>query len=62
MLILVLLFFIFGAMYNSNLTDRFHVAMRLLSNTLQMASKHSKNEKLAHEPLRGYVTDVLITS
>ena len=48
MLILVLLFFILGAMHKSNLTNRFHVAVRLLSNTLQMASKYSKNKKVAH--------------
>lgn len=61
MLILVPLFFILGAMYKSNLTDRFHVPLRLLSNRVQMASNYGKNKKIAHEPLRECVTDVLIT-
>ena len=42
-----------------NLTDRFHVAVRLFSNRSQMTSKCGKNKKVAHEPLGECVTDVL---
>ena len=51
--------------YNSNinidvcLTNRFHVAVRLYSNRLQMTSKCGKNKKGAHEAIAEYVTDVL---
>jgi len=31
------------------LTNRFHVAVRLLSNRSQMTSKYGKNKKVAHE-------------
>ena len=32
-----------------NLTNRFHVAVRLFSNRSQMTSKCGKNKKVAHE-------------
>ena len=34
---------------NNNLTNRFHVAVRLFSNRSQMTSKCGKNKKVAHE-------------
>ena len=33
------------------LTNRFHVAVRLLSNRSQMTSKYGKNKKVAHEAM-----------
>ena len=33
-----------------DLTNRFHVAVRLFSNRSQMMSKCGKNEEVAHEP------------
>ena len=39
--------------------NRFHVAMRVLSNRSQMASKCGKNKKVAHEAIAECVTDVL---
>ena len=44
-----------------NLTNRFHVAMRLFSNRSQMTSKCGKNKKVAHQAIAECVTDVLTT-
>ena len=44
-----------------NLTNRFHVAVRLFSNRSQMTSKCGKNKKVAHEAIAECVTDVLTT-
>ena len=44
-----------------NLTNRFHVAVRLFSNRSQMTSKCGKNKKMAHEAIAECVTDVLTT-
>ena len=46
---------------NKNLTNRFHVAVRLFSNRSQMTSKCGKNKKVAHEAIAECVTDVLTT-
>ena len=43
------------------LTNRFHVAMHLFSNTSQMMSKCFKSKKVAHKAIAEYVTDVLTT-
>ena len=43
------------------LTNRFHVAVRLFSNRSQMTSKCGKNKKVAHEAIAECVTDVLTT-
>ena len=40
-----------------HLTNRFHVAVRLLSNRSQMTSKCGKNKKVAHEAIAECVTD-----
>ena len=45
----------------NSLTNRFHVAVRLFSNTSQMTSKCGKNKKVAHEAIAECVTDVLTT-
>ena len=50
-----------GKMNDIYLTNRFHVAVRLLSDRSQMTSKCGKNKQVAHEPLGECVTDVLIT-
>ena len=42
------------------LTNRFYLAVRLLSYRSQMTSKCGKNRKVAHEPIGEWVTDVLI--
>ena len=47
-----------GANY---LTNRFHVAVRLFRNRLQMMSKCGKKKKVAHESIVECVTDVLTT-
>ena len=44
-----------------DLTNRFHVAVRLFSNRSQMTSKCGKNKKVAHEAIAECVTDVLTT-
>ena len=44
-----------------NLTNRFHVAVRLFSNRSQMTSKCGKNKKVAHEAIVECVTRVLTT-
>ena len=44
-----------------SLTNRFHVAVRLFSNRLQMTSKCGQNKKVAHEAMAECVTDVLTT-
>ena len=44
-----------------DLTNRFHVAVRLFSNRAQMTSKCGKNKKVAHEAIAERVTDVLTT-
>ena len=44
-----------------NLTNRFHVAVRLFSNRSQMTSKCGKNKKVAHEAIAECVADVLTT-
>ena len=36
---------------DNNLTNRFHVAVRLFSNRSQMTSKCGKNKKVAHEAI-----------
>ena len=41
-----------------DLTNRFHVAVRLFSNRSQMTSKCGKNKKVAHEAIAECVTDV----
>ena len=43
------------------LTNRFHVAVHLSFNGLQMTSKCGKNKKVAHEAIAECVTDVLTT-
>ena len=43
------------------LTNRFHVAVNLFSNTSQMVSKCGKNKKVAHEAIAECATDVLTT-
>ena len=43
------------------LKNRFHVAVCLFSNRLQMTSKCGKNKKVAHEAIAKSVNDVLIT-
>ena len=43
------------------LTNRFHVAVRLLSNRSQMTSKCGKNKKGAHKAIADCVTDALTT-
>ena len=43
------------------LTNRFHIAVRLFSNKSQMTSKCGKNKKVAHETIAECVTDVLTT-
>jgi len=43
---------------NINLTNRFHVAVRLFSNRSRMTSKCGKNKKVAHEAIAECVTDV----
>ena len=43
------------------LTNRFHVAVRLLSNRSQMTSKCGKNKRVAHEAIAECATDVLAT-
>ena len=45
---------------NKNLTNRFHVVVRLFSNRSQMTSKCG-NKKVAHEAIAEYITDVLAT-
>ena len=54
---------IVNVMYHrgNQLTNRFHVAVRLFSNRSQMTSKCGKNKKVAHEAIAECVTDVLIT-
>ena len=42
-------------------TSRFHVAVQLFRNRLQMTSKCGKNKKVAHELLGECVTDVPTT-
>ena len=44
-----------------DLTNRFHVVVRLFSNRSQMTSKCGKNKKVAHEAIAECVTDVLTT-
>ena len=44
-----------------DLTNRFHVAVRLFSNRSQMTSKCGKNKKVAHKAIAECVTDVLTT-
>jgi len=44
-----------------NLTNRFHVAVRLFSNRSQMTSKCGKSKKVAQEAIAECVTDVLTT-
>ena len=44
-----------------DLTNRFHVAVRLFSNRSQMTSKCGKNKKVSHEAIAECVTDVLTT-
>ena len=44
-----------------NLTNRFHVAVRLFNNKSQMTSKCDKNKKVAQEAIAECVTDVLTT-
>ena len=46
---------------DSQLTNRFHVAVHLSSNRSQMTSKCGKNKKVAHEAIAECVTDVLTT-
>ena len=41
-----------------NLTNRFHVAVRLFSNGSQMTSKCGKNKNVVHEAIAECVTDV----
>ena len=41
------------------LTNRFYVAMRLVSNRSQMTSKCGENKKVAHEEIAECVTDAL---
>ena len=56
--------YIFGKVKKSpvlELTQRFHVAVRLFSNRSQMTSKCGKNKKVAHEAIAKCVTDVLTT-
>ena len=48
-------------MVKLQLTNRFHVAVRLFSNRSQMTSKCGKNKKVAHEAIAECVTDVLTT-
>ena len=48
-------------MYIIDLTNRFHVAVRLFSNRSQVTSKCGKNKKVAHEAIAECVTDVLTT-
>ena len=43
------------------LTNRFHVAVYLFSNRLQMMSKCGKNKKVAHKVIAECVTDVVTT-
>ena len=40
------------------LTNRFHVAVRLFGNRSQMTSKYGKNKKVAYEAVAECVTDV----
>ena len=42
------------------LTNRFHVAVRLFSNWLQMTPKSGKKKKVAHEAIVECVTDILM--
>ena len=48
-------------MHVLNLTNRFHVAVRLFSNRSQMTSKCGKNKKVENEAIAECVTDVLTT-
>ena len=43
------------------LTNRFHVAVRLFSNRSERTSKFGKNKKVAHKAIAECVTDVLTT-
>ena len=45
--------------FTVNLTNRFHVAVRLFNNRSQMTLKCGKHKKVAHEALAECVTDVL---
>ena len=45
-----------------NLTNRFHVAVRLFSSRSQMTSKCSKNKNLTHEAIAECVTDMLLVT
>ena len=49
-----------GIMFGSlQLTKRYHVAVHLFSNRLQITSKCSKNKKVAREPLL-YMTHYVV--
>ena len=41
------------------LTNRFHFAVRLYSDNVQVVSKHGKNKEVRYEPQASSVTDVL---
>ena len=51
----------FGCSHQVNLTNRFHVAVRLFTNRLQKTLKCGKNKKVAHEAIAECITDVLTT-
>lgn len=44
-----------------DLTNRFHVAVRLLINRLLMKSKCGRNRNVARDAIAEYVTDVVTT-
>ena len=43
------------------LTNRFHFAVRLYSDNVQMTSKRGENKEVRYEPQASSVTDVLTT-
>ena len=43
----------------TNLTNRFHFAVRLYSDNAQMTSKHGENKEVRYELQASSVTDVL---
>ena len=45
----------------NQLSNRFHVAVRLFSNRSHMTPKCGKNKKVAHEAVAECVNDVLTT-
>ena len=51
--------FKFVSLRNVSLTNRFHFAVRLYSDNVQMTSKHGKNKEVRYEPQASSVTDVL---